>query len=1068
MNSQNQVLSNKNIVQPTNFFIQFTKQEIEQSIASRFLKQVIKFPNKIAVKSRIYEWTYKDLDKRANQIMQRILAVLGVKKQRIAILFEHDAPMIAATLGVLKLGKTYVPLDKTFPKERLSYMLSDSAAAAILTNSQNLEFARSLTKNDIPIINIDEITFSNEDFNENQILATPEDIAYILYTSGSTGKPKGVMQSNRNVMHHMRIWTNSLHISSEDKLTLFSSYSWDSSVQDIFGALLNGACVSPLDVKYEGLENMCKLLVDQEITIYHSTVPLYRHLVKILNGQENFSKLRLLVLGGDIIHKKDIDLYKKHFTDETIVVNAYGSTESTTCLQYFVDKKINLTQNVIPAGYVVDDTEVLLLNDEGEQVKIGEIGELVVKSAYVALGYWEQPDATAMKFEVDPIDTNKKKYRMGDLGYIQPDGSIALVGRKDFQIKIRGFRVELGEIEATLSQHPKVQEAVVAVWEDTSLEKRLVAYIVPDQKQTFAISELRSFLKEKLPDHLMPSSFSIINKLPLTPNHKIDRRALPIPTLTRNSLEREYIAPRNFVEETIARIWAELLNVERVGIYDNFFDLGGDSLIGFQVIVRAKRAGIPLTIRQLRKYPTIAELITVINKSSSPQVDQSLVSGLVPLTPVKYWVFEQKFTDFYQWSQSILLDVKESLNLRLLEKSLRHILIHHDALRIQFSRKDVGWQQFIASPEEIQLSLEVVDLSLLQQKEQIQTLNEAVCRLRKSLNLIEKSLLKAVFFNLGKSGPSKILLIFHQALIDGVSWRILLEDLQTTYRDLNEGRKIQLPLKTTSFKSWSEQLQEYAKSSSIKSELEYWEEIISNPIKRLPVRYPNRNEELALTENISKLLTVEETQTLLQAVSKVYGIRIDTALLTAMVKSFSEWTGDRTLWVDLIGHGREAIIENVDLSRTVGWFTTLSPVFLDINQADSLEDELKLIQKELQRIPNQGISYGLLRFLYGDPEVAEKMKNIQAEVSFNYLGQFDQVLSVSSSLFQLAPESSQIIRGRPSHPLEITATVMGGQLYLDWTYSVNVYQHSVVEYLAQNFLKVIQSMITYSQSITSN
>ncbi|RCJ42557.1 hypothetical protein A6770_34400 [Nostoc minutum NIES-26] len=1064
MNYPNQVLSDKNTVHPTNVFINFPKQETEQSIASRFLKQVINYPNKIAVKSRIYEWTYTDLNRRSDQIAQKILTTLGNQKERVAILFEHDAPMIAATLGVLKLGKTYVPLDGAFPKERLSYMLSDSAATAILTNSQNIKFAKSLVQNELPIINIDEINFGDEDFKSCQILAMPEDIAYILYTSGSTGKPKGVMQSNRNVLHHMRIWTNSLHISSDDKLTLFSSYSWDSSVQDIFGALLNGACVSPFDVKHEGLENMCQWIIDQEITIYHSTVPLYRHLAKIITGQENFGELRLLILGGDIIHKGDVELYKKYFSDKSIIVNAYGSTESTTCLQYFVNKNTNLTQNVIPAGYAVDDTEVLLLNDDGEQVKVGEIGELVVKSAYIALGYWQKPDETAKKFQVDPTDIAKKSYRMGDLGYIQSDGSIALAGRKDFQTKIRGFRVEIGEIEATLSQHPKVQEAVVVVWEDTPLEKRLVAYIVVDQKQTFTITELRSFLKERLPEYLIPSSFTFIDKLPLTPNHKIDRRALPAPIKT--SLEKEYVAPRTIIEETIARIWSELLNVERVGIYDNFLDLGGDSLIGFQVIVRAKQAGILITIRQLRKYPTIAELAAVVKTNSSLHIDQSSVTGLVPLTPIKYWVFEQNFVDLHQWSQSVLLDVKESIDLYILEKSLQQILVHHDALRIRFFQNDSKWQQLISPPEESKFFIEVVDLSFLQQEGQIQALDEAVLKLKTSLNLIEGPLFKAVFFKLGKTSLGKILLVFHQTIVDGVSWRILLEDLQAIYKNLIQERTIKLPLKTTSFKFWAEKLQEYAKSTSINSELEYWEKVFQNPIKRLPVVYPNSNKELAITKDISTSLNAKETQILLQAVSKIYGTRIDIVLLTAMVKSFSEWTGNRALWVDLIGHGREAIIEDVDLSRTVGWFTTLCPVFLDINQADSLEDELNLVQKELQSIPNQGISYGLLRFLHGNPKFAEKMKNIQAEVSFNYLGQFDQALP-TSSLFQLASESSQIVRGRPSHPLEITATIIGGQIYLDWTYSVHVYKQTLVEQLSQSFLEVIRSMIIHSQSVIS-
>lgn len=1066
MNHHNQVLSENNTVHPTNAFINFSKQETEQSIASRFLKQVINYPNKIAVKSRIYEWTYTDLNRISDQIAQKILTTLGNQKERVAILFEHDAPMIAATLAVLKLGKTYVPLDRAFPKERLSYMLSDSAAAAILTNSQNIEFAKSLVQNELPIINIDDINFGDEDFKSCQILAMPEDIAYILYTSGSTGKPKGVMQSNRNVLHHMRIWTNSLHISSDDKLTLFSSYSWDSSVQDIFGALLNGACVSPFDVKHEGLENMCEWIIAQGITIYHSTVPLYRHLAKILTGQENFAELRLLILGGDIIHKGDIELYKEYFSDKSIIVNAYGSTESTTCLQYFVNKNTNLTQNVIPAGYAVDDTEVLLLNDDGEQVKVGEIGELVVKSAYIALGYWQKPDETAEKFQIDPTDIAKKSYRMGDLGYIQSDGSIALAGRKDFQTKIRGFRVEIGEIEATLSQHPKVQEAVVVVWEDTPLEKRLVAYVVVDKKQTFTITELRSFLKERLPEYLIPSSFTFIDKLPLTPNHKIDRRALPAPAPIRTSLEKEYVAPRTIIEETIARIWSELLNVERVGIYDNFLDLGGDSLIGFQVIVRAKQADIPITIRQLRKYPTIAELAAVVNTNSSLHIDQSSITGLVPLTPIKYWVFEQNFVDLHQWSQSVLLDVKESIDLHILEKSLQHLLVHHDALRIRFFQNDSKWQQLISPLEESKFFLEVVDLSFLQQERQIQALDEAVLKLKMSLNLIEGPLFKAVFFNLGNTSLGKILLVFHQTIVDGVSWRILLEDLQAIYKNLIQERTIKLPLKTTSFKFWAEKLQEYAKSTSINSELEYWEKVLQNPIKRLPVVYPNSNKELAVTKDISTLLNAEETQILLQAVSKMYGTRIDIVLLTAMIKSFSEWTGNRALWVDLIGHGREAIIEDVDLSRTVGWFTTLCPVFLDINQADSLEDELNLVQKELQSIPNQGISYGLLRFLHGNSKFAEKMKNIQAEVSFNYLGQFDQALQ-KSSLFQLASESSQIVRGRPSHPLEITATIVGGQIYLDWTYSVHVYKQSLVEKLSQSFLEVIRSMIVHSQSIIS-
>ncbi len=1051
-------IDSNNLVHPNNSFIEFTKAEIEQSITSRFAQQVKKHSQNLALQTNKYKWTYDQLNKIANQIAGKIITLCGEEQQRIALLFDHDAPMIASTLGVLKLGKTYVPLDLSFPRERLSYMLLDSEASVILTDSANFEFAKNLAQNNLQIINVDHVISSNEAINDICVSVSPDEVAYILYTSGSTGKPKGVMQSHRNVLHHMRIWTNSLHISADDRLTLLSSYGWDSAVQDTFGALLNGASVHPIDIKNEGIENLSQWLIAHEITIYHSTLPLYRQFARNLTEAENFPKLRLLILGGDLINRKDIDLYKEHFSDESIVVNAYGSTESTTCLQYFVNKRTELTHNVLPAGYAVDDTEVLLLDDEGKEVEVGNVGEITVKSAHIALGYWKQSEITATKFQPDPNDGEKRIYRMGDLGYRQSDGSIAIAGRKDSQVKIRGFRVELGEIEGTLSQHPKVQESVVMVREDITGDKRLIAYVVP-QAQVPTTSELLSFLKQRLPDYFMPAHFMLLEALPLTPNHKIDRKSLPEPDFLRPKLEREFVAPRTTIEEKMVRIWTEVLNVEQVGIHDNFLDLGGDSILGFQVIAKVKREGLSMTIRQLRKYPTIAELAALIDTTSTHQADQGSVTGLVQLTPIKYWIVEQNFVDFHRWSQAILLEVRQVLNLALLEKALQQLLVHHDALRIRFEQRDSRWQQIIAEPHSVTPSVEMIDLS-----EQKHSLDEVVATLTASLNFIEGPVFKFAVLNLGNHQPNRLLLVIHQALIDGVSWRILLEDLQTAYQQLSRAEVIQLPPKTTSLKQWAEQLQDYAKSAAMQPELDYWQVAASIQVNRLPIVTPLSANALTVTRDISTSFTIAETQALLQDVSQAYSTRINDILLTALVQSFSQWTGDRYLRVDLKGHGREAIIENVDLSRTIGWFTTVTPALIDIREAHSLEEMLLLVKDQLQRIPNQGIGYGLLRFLHGDVDIAEKMAAIQAEVSFNYLGQFDQILP-ASSLFGLAEESIKIVRGKPSHSLEVTGCIIGGRLHFDWTFSVDVYQQSIVEQLAQSFVEVIQSLIISSQSV---
>jgi amino acid adenylation domain-containing protein len=614
-------------VHPTNPFVVFRKAEIEQSLADRFVKQVQRFPHNIAVKTKHNAWTYEALNQKANHIAQLLLRIRGAGEERIALLFDHDASMIAALLGALKIGKTYVPLDPTYPKNRLAYVLQDSQASIILTNTKNITVAQLLIQDGHQIINMDEVPAEGS-CDDPFFLVSPDTQAYILYTSGSTGQPKGVIQNHRNVLHHIRVYTNNLHICAEDRLTLLSSYSFDAAVMDIFGALLNGATLYPINIKEEMGEDIVQWCNEQEITIYHSTPTIYRYIVNSLHTREALPKLRLIVLGGEEVNKRDVELYKQHFAPICLLVNGLGPTESTVTLQYFIDHHTVITRHTVPVGFPVEDTEIVLLDSEDEPAVV--VGEIAIRSPYIALGYWRKPEITHAAFLPDPDQENRRIYRTGDIGRFRPDGTLEFVGRKDHQVKIRGFRIEPGEIEAVLRQHSAVRQAVVLAREDTPDDTRLVAYVVPTREPAPTTSELRSFLQARLPEYMVPPAFVLLDSLPLTPNGKVDRHALPAPDDLRPELEVAYVAPRNVLEQGIAEIWQKLLGIEPVGIHDNFFELGGHSLLAVRLVAHLEKVlGIHLPVALLFQAPTIEQLASILCQDKGTD----LWSSLMPIHP---------------------------------------------------------------------------------------------------------------------------------------------------------------------------------------------------------------------------------------------------------------------------------------------------------------------------------------------------------------------------------------------------------------------------------------------------
>ncbi|HID98665.1 MAG TPA: amino acid adenylation domain-containing protein [Thiotrichaceae bacterium] len=603
---------------PSNAFTEFAKADIEQSIPERFEQQVRKYPDHIAVQTQHEALTYLALDARANQVAQTLLK--ACQHGNIALLFEHDISMIVGLFGVLKAGLTYVPLAPDLPIQRLLYILQDSQARFLLTNNKNWELAQELKTDVLSVINIDEAHPEKiRGCRKESVLpgaVLPDTLAYILYTSGSTGQPKGVMQNHRNVLHFIRNYTNNLHINADDKLTLFSAYSFDAAVMDIFGALLNGATLYPINIKEDSLANPVKAFIkEQGISIYHSTPTVYRHFISTLIGNEPFPKLRLIVLGGEEASQSDVDLYQQHFSETCILINGLGPTESTVSLQYFINKQTSNPQPTVPVGYPVEETEVLLLNEAGEETEL--YGEIALKSAYVALGYWQKPEITQAAF----LPHGKRRlYRTGDMGRLRTDGSLEFMGRKDAQIKLRGYRIELGEIEAILRQHPAVQESTVILLEEKPGIKQLVAYVVPASHEgydnilsTGNLGSIRDFLKEKLPDYMIPAAFVILDAIPLLPNGKVNSHLLPVPEIT----EANHTAPRTALEHQLCNIWKNVLNIPSVGIQDNFFDMGGHSLLAITLLSKIeKQFSKRLPLITLFQLPTIAEQASLLSESN--------------------------------------------------------------------------------------------------------------------------------------------------------------------------------------------------------------------------------------------------------------------------------------------------------------------------------------------------------------------------------------------------------------------------------------------------------------------
>ena len=1041
--------------------------EPQNNVVKLFEAQAARHPQQTAVIAKDQTLTYDELNRRANRLAH-YLRSQGIGAEHIIGLSMHRSPeMLVALWAILKSGAAYVPIDPAYPQERISYILKDSRIAVLLTQQALVERFAPLG---VQCIALDDAAhpFHDQPSENPNVPIDPEQLVYLIYTSGTTGKPKAVMVKHGSLLNHAVTMRDEYDLQPDDRMLQYISISFDASAEEIYPTLISGAAlVLPGHAAEMTGEDLLQLIEQHHISALHLPVPMWHYFIDYLHEKHRAlpSSLKLMLVGGEAPSVQKFKLAAQMARQPITFMNLYGPTETTITAVFFkaaLQKEIDFPHNQIPIGTPLTNVQVYILDSQRQPVPAGVVGEIYIGGAGVARGYLNRPELTAERFLPDPFSTQRgaRLYRTGDLGRFTEDGQILFAGRTDFQVKIRGFRIELGEIESALEQHPQIKEAIVLAKKHEGMP-RLIAYVITKDDSPLTIAELRSFLAQHLPDYMIPAYFVALDKFPLTATGKIDRKRLPEPQFTREELSDQYEAPRNDKERILVEIWQELLKMPKVGVKDNFFELGGDSILSIQVIARANQMGLKITPKQLFEYPTIEGLAAVAEEGVAIHAEQGTVSGSFPLIPIQRWFFDLKLNKPEHWNQSLTIRLNEALDTEILSQVVQTILKHHDLLRATFPQEESGTQGQI--PQDSPANpFYVHDLTSLAENERAQKIRELAFKAQSGFNLNEGPLIRFDYFKTGEKDLLQITV--HHLVIDTVSWRILSEDILQAYQQLAAGKEIALPPKTTSFKYWAEKLSEYAQSEAVARELDFWREQIDGEAPTLPLDDPQGENTEKSADSVKISLSKEETQQLLREAPAAYNTQINELLLAALLRAHYRWTGQNDLLIDLESHGREDLFEDVNISRTVGWFTVSHPLRLKYDSAGQTGDLIRRVKETYRAVPNHGIGYGLLRYLRNEADALPKAP--LAPIGFNYLGQFDQEQNQSASLGEpvtpLAPERAP--ENQRIHLLEIGGNVIDDVLNLNISFSKAQFKRTTIERFAQLFAEELQAIIAHCLS----
>jgi amino acid adenylation domain-containing protein/non-ribosomal peptide synthase protein (TIGR01720 family) len=979
-------------------------------------EQARKTPHAIAVIDGVERVTYQKMLEDVNQLTHHLLDQGIGNGQIVGIALSRKYPLLVAIMAVLQTGAAYVGLDPAYPKDRILYMIDDADLSLLLVQS---DVENMMQNSGIPTLNLTSGFWKNYPKKEIVIEQSVTDLAYLIYTSGSTGRPKGVAIEHLQAVTFVQ-WAKSVFSCKELAGVLFgTSICFDLSIFELFVPLLTGGKV----IIGENALSLPSLPAANEVTLLN-TVPSAAKGLLTLGIPSSVTTINLA--GEPLSRQLTNELYELEHVNS--VYNLYGPSECTTYSTFtLVDREDPSPPSI---GKPITGTKVYILDSQLQLVPIGVVGELYIGGAGVARGYLGSPQKTAEKF----IDHPKfgRIYRTGDLVRYSHAGVLQYLGRTDFQVKLRGYRIELGEIECALTAYASVKEAVVI-----EEKQQLIAYVVA-KENLHDHMELKTHLEEMLPTYMIPSQFLIMDSFPLTLNGKVNRKALPIPSST--SGQKTYLPPSSQREAKLLKIWKKVLKRDEIGIKDRFFELGGDSILSLQVIAAAKSEGIQISPKHFFTHPTIEEMASILNERRKKPINQGLVTGNVPITPIQHWFFEQKIPNNNNWNQSMILSLDMSIDPLLLKQVLQKLVFLHDALRLRFYQEKDKWGAI--SLEEENSFFHIVDGSNVDVEELHQSTENR-------LDIKNGPLLSATFVNRKQENPLFILAI-HHLVVDGVSWRILLDDIGNLYRQMEKGNQLTLPQKTTSYQDWSYYLQKM--NHNILDEKERWLQVIDTKVEAFPVDFLNGINTDTQVEEYKQAFTRQDTETIL---NQSQTAKVNELLIAALWQAYQNWSGNKNLCLHVEGHGRDHQSEEMDLSRTVGWFTSIYPLTL---HEDERRNALQIVKDELLHTPNGGIGYGLLRYLSKDAEIHAVQT---PPICFNYLGQFDQMINeeygVIKELTFFGPRKYQEVAR--SYLLEINAYIQNGKLNICWNYSKALYRSNSIARFANYLADACRSLV---------
>ena len=1033
----------------------------DQCIPELFHEQAERTPDAVAVVFEDEQLTYAALNGRADELSYE-LGQLGVGPDvLVGICTERCTEMVIGLLGILKAGGGYVPIETDYPKQRLVRLLDDISVTVLLTHQAT---RRALEDLRLALPSLDDDRASA---NAHTVACRAENLAYINFTSGSTGEPKAIGVQHQSV-NRLVFEANYATFTPDDVFMQYAPLAFDATTLEVWAPLLNGGRLAVMSPGLAMPADLAEFIEATQVTTAWLTSGLFAQLVDSAD-LHRLRGVRQLLTGGDVVSPTHVAQLLA-CVPSCSVINGYGPTENTTFSSCYPMSTCNTTQGgPIPIGWPITNSVAHVLGEDGQITAAGGPGVLFAGGAGVARGYLNRLQLTAARFapEREMAADGGRSYDTGDIVARRRDGRIDFRGRRDHQVKLRGFRIELGEVESALAKYSGIRDCVLLIREDQPGNRRLVAYVTVGPGAPPTVTELRAHLSSRLPDYMVPAVFVFLERLPLTPNGKVDRTALPAPE-GRPELEGEYVAPRNETEEKLAKIWSEVLRLEKVGVNDNFFELGGDSILSIQIVSRARRAGLGLTPKLIFEHQTVAALAEVAQRNKVPETtaEQGLVVGEVPLTPIQRSFFDEERIAPEHFNQALVL-VAPRMDGAALCGAVGALMWHHDALRSRYSRTHTGWRQHIVREESSTL-VTAVDLSNLPRGARERSRLRLADEVQATLHLETGPLVRFAQFVASDEARCRLLVAIHHLVVDGVSWRILLGDLQTAYGQKQAGTPVSLPVKTTSFRRWSRELGRWAQTEPARQEAGFWHSLLAGTNAELPQDHEGGVNTVDSGEIVTMGLTREETESLLREVPLAYHTQINDALLTTLALALGAWTGRRRVLFDLEGHGREdQLLAGTDLSRTVGWFTSLYPVALEVDGNAGPGENLKSVKEQLRAIPRGGVGYGALRFLCGDELLVQRMRELpRAQVVFNYLGQLDQALEAGSALSRSEESTGSVCnpREKRDHLLEISGSVTGEKLSFNVMFSRAIHRRETIERFVEIWGNELRGLIAHCVS----